>query len=76
MTGIVVLGEYNGVAVQARHDDQFIDATAMCQATGKQWNDYYRIGPTGEFLNALSRQTGIPVCDLVVSIKGLSLIHI
>lgn len=42
----------------------------MCKATGKQWNDYFRLDSTGDFLDALEEQTGIPVCDLVVSVKG------
>lgn len=67
---LVALGDYNGVAIQGRPSDQYINATAMCKATGKQYNDYSRLGQTEEFLVALSQQTGIPVCDLVISIKG------
>jgi len=37
----------------------------MCNAVGKRFNDYARIGNTGEFLNELSRSAGIPA-DLLV----------
>lgn len=67
---LIPLGAYNGTPISVRQSDQYINATAMCKATGKQWNDYFRLDSTGEFLDALEEQTGIPVCDLVVSVKG------
>src|SRR5262245_34632207 len=70
MSEIITLGTYEEVEIQVRPSDQYLDATAMCRATGKQWNDYSRLQTTEEFLGALSEQTGIPVCDLVTSVKG------
>jgi len=42
----------------------------MCQATGKQWFDYYRLDNTKAFIDALSSETGYPVSQLVESKKG------
>lgn len=59
----------NSLVMQRAHDG-YINATAMCQATGKQFHDYFRIGPTQAFLSELESETGIPVSELVISIKG------
>lgn len=56
--------------VQQRVKDGYINATAMCQATGKRFHDYVRIGPTQAFLTALSTETGIPVPKLVQTLNG------
>jgi KilA-N domain len=56
--------------IPQRAADGYINATAMCKAVGKQFNDYWRIGPTQEFLKELSAETGLPVSGLVVTFKG------
>ena len=33
---IVVFGAFNGVAIQARPSDRYIDVTAMCLAHGRE----------------------------------------
>lgn len=42
----------------------------MCKANGKFWADYWRLGSTKEYLDALSAETGIPVSALVEARKG------
>lgn len=59
-----------GDLVCQRPSDGYINATAMCQATGKRFHDYARIGPTQAFLAALSAETGIPVSMLVQTLSG------
>lgn len=56
--------------IHQRAVDGFVDATAMCKATGKNFSDYMRLVSTGEFLNELSIVTGIPITGLVVSRQG------
>lgn len=56
--------------IHQRVKDGFINATAMCKATSKQWNDYWRLKGTPEYLHELSSETGVPVSGLVQSIKG------
>lgn len=56
--------------IYQRVKDGYVSATAMCKAAGKQFNDYARLKTTPAFLSELSAETGIPVSDLVQSIKG------
>jgi hypothetical protein len=51
-----------------RREDGYFNATDMCQACGKQFNDWARLDSTKKFLSALSAKTGIPVKS---EIKGL-----
>jgi hypothetical protein len=50
--------------------DQYVNATAMCQATGKAWFDYWRLQTSQAFVAALSDKTGIPAESLVESRTG------
>jgi hypothetical protein len=54
---------YNGVVILCRGDGYW-NATAMCQANGKRWNNYYRNQETQEFLAALSEQLDLPVARI------------
>ena len=56
--------------IDQRATDGYINATAMCQAVGKQMNDYLRLKTTKGFLNALSPATGIPVAELIQRVMG------
>jgi hypothetical protein len=60
----------NGVEIDQRDDDGYFDATAMCRAYGKQFNDYSRLDQTKDYLAALAADTGIPVTGLVESRRG------
>jgi hypothetical protein len=42
----------------------------MCQAAGKLFNDFSRLGTTKEFVNELSSVTGIPVTGLTLIKQG------
>lgn len=61
---------YEGIEIAQRPADGYLNATAMCQATGKRWNDYWRLDNTKEFLVELSVSAGIPVDRIVVSKPG------
>lgn len=56
--------------VQQRSKDGYINATAMCRAAGKQWGHYKSLGGTDAFLAELSAEIGIPISELVQSVKG------
>ena len=56
--------------IQQRAKDGYINATAMCKAAGKLWADYRRLKATGEYLNALSADMGIPITGLIQSLSG------
>jgi hypothetical protein len=55
--------KFNDKTIQQRTDDGFFNATAMCQATNKRWNDYYRLENTQAFIHALSPVAGIPATE-------------
>ena len=59
-----------GQVIRQRTRDTYIDATAMCQAAGKLFADYHRLGRTRRFLNALSAAMGIPIAELVQQVMG------
>lgn len=50
--------EWNGHAIQRRQADGFVNATAMCQAGGKRWNNYARNDRTREYICALAADLG------------------
>lgn len=58
------------VVVNQRVVDGYINATAMCQAVGKQLGHYLENKTTKEFLKELSSDIGIPISELVIVIKG------
>lgn len=65
-----VMHDVAGIPIAQRGTDGYLDATAMCRAHGKQFNDYRRLQQTEAFLEALSFKTGIPVKELVQSRRG------
>lgn len=62
--------ENSEIAINQRLLDGYIDATELCKASGKNFNDYSRLKSTGDFLNELSSDTGIPVSALIQSVRG------
>lgn len=64
------LHRVEGEIVSQRRKDGYINATAMCQAAGKRWNDYRRLLTTDPFLAELSAATGIPAAELIQSLSG------
>lgn len=60
----------NDVAINQRLVDGYINATSLCQASGKNFYDYRRIKSTTDFIEELSFETGIPVSNLIQSIRG------
>lgn len=61
---------WQGHAIQRRQADGFVNATAMCQACGKRWNDYQRIDATQAYIQALAAVAGIPATDLILLRQG------
>ena len=44
----------NDIVITSRSDDNFINATLLCQAGGKQFNDWYRLNNTKNLVEELS----------------------
>ena len=56
--------------ISQRATDGYVNATAMCQAAGKQMKHYLENKSTTAFLNELQSVVGIPTTDLVQIIQG------
>lgn len=54
---------YNNVLILQRGDGYW-NATAMCQANDKRWNNYYRNKETKLFLKALAKDMKMPVARI------------
>lgn len=59
-----------GKTVRARESDYYVNATELCKAAGKKWNNYQRNEGTQDFLKSLESETRIRVSDLVQVTKG------
>ena len=59
-----------GGIIYQRPKDGYINATAMCQAAGKEWSAYRRLGITNDFLAHLESVLKISRTELVQSISG------
>lgn len=60
----------NNVLIAQRAYDGYINATAMCIASGKKLSSYLRLEQTKEFIDELSLVTKLPFCELIQVIKG------
>lgn len=59
-----------GEVISLRAKDGYVHATAMCNAARKLWADYNRLGTTSAFYEALSADMGIPISELIQSVRG------
>ena len=51
----------NDVIIISRTEDNYINATQLCQAGSKQFNDWFRLNTTKQLISVLEAETGIPV---------------
>ena len=66
----LIVHQYKELPFSQRKSDCYYNATEMCIAWDKLFNDYFRLKRTKKFLKSLSVNTGIPVLDLVLSKIG------
>lgn len=58
------------VPIGQRAHDQYVNATQLCEAAEKQFHDWRRLKQTEDYLNAMISVTGIPVSELIQSVRG------
>lgn len=58
---------WNGVAIQRRPADGYVNATAMCKAYGKRWENYHRNERTQQYIAALSASVDENGCTAAVA---------
>lgn len=61
---------WKGTAIQRRHVDGFVNATAMCQANKREWFTYARSARTQEYIAALKAAPQICGTEVVQSVSG------
>ena len=61
---------FNGVVIESRSGDHYVNATQMCQAGGKLFKDWYRLGATKALMKELEGDGRIPPSQLVDIKKG------
>jgi hypothetical protein len=62
----------NNVSITSRPIDHYVNATQLCQAGGKKFNDWFRLDTTKELICALESDAGIPASQLIETKKGQS----
>ena len=55
----------NNIVITSRICDNYINATLLCQAGNKRFNDWYRLNTTKELIKELKADTGIPVSGII-----------
>lgn len=62
--------QVKNTVVDQRAHDGYVNATALCKAAGKEWAHYASNKTTKDFLDELSSDLGIPMSELIQSVKG------
>lgn len=62
--------EAQGEIIYQRPKDGYINATAMCQAAERPWSRYWETTQAKEFAKELESDIGIPISELIQSLKG------
>jgi hypothetical protein len=62
----------NDVVVISRSEDNYINATQLCQAGGKQFAHWYSLDSTKKLINEAESDIGIPISQLIDIKKGNS----
>ena len=60
----------NEVVITSRPLDHYVNATQLCQAGGKKFNDWFRLDTTKELIQELSADAGIPATGLLDVKRG------
>ena len=60
----------NDVVIVSRTEDNYINATQLCQAGNKKFNHWYSLETTKQLINEAASDAGIPVSQLVDIKKG------
>jgi cell division protein FtsB len=62
----------NNIVITSRSEDNFINATQLCQAGGKLFSDWFRLNNSKQLINEAVSDMGIPISQLIDIKKGNS----
>lgn len=72
----LIVRTFNEVNIGQRPEDGYLNATAMCKAAGKKWNNYWRNDGVQEFLEALAASLKMPVARIRVTEQNQCLTYV
>ena len=75
MTTQLITRDFHGATIRQRSSDGYLNATDMCQATGKLFAGYKRLKSTKEYLDALSSDMQIHTSNIIQTELGLQTNH-
>jgi hypothetical protein len=55
---------FNNVVIVSRSEDNYVNATQLCQAGNKKFNHWYSLESTKQLINVLNADAGIPVSGI------------
>jgi hypothetical protein len=61
---------FNDVIIVSRSEDNYINATQLCQAGNKKFNHWFSLDSTKQLINALESKAGITALELIEVNKG------
>lgn len=67
---VLIQHEVDQKPIYQRAEDGYVNATEMCQAAGKKFNDYHRTQAAQAFISELSSVAGIPATELIQVVQG------
>ena len=56
--GLVNALQKDGICIEVRQSDGFVNATRMAKDGGREWSEYFRLASTKAFLEELSKSLG------------------
>ena len=62
--------EVRDSVIDQRAIDGYVNATAMCRVAKRQWGHYWERRETKAFMQALHADIGIPISELIQSVRG------
>jgi hypothetical protein len=60
----------NDIIISSRYEDNYVNATQLCQAGNKKFSHWISLDSTKELINILESDAGIPASELLDIIKG------
>ena len=66
----------NNIVITSKSDDNFINATQLCQAGGKKFSHWYSLDTTKQLINELASEAGIPVSQSKTNLDLSKLVDI
>ncbi len=61
----IIMRELNGIEIKQREFDGYFDASAMCEVSERDFEEYLELRKTQSFLRLLSKELDLPKAQLI-----------